>query len=188
MIIIGLNTSNATLTPIALSDTAEGYQLAMADSQPIIPPNTGGTGVEINGVAIAQIPNQNIQFDGVLTVTGGGNGYAVTVTAEGPNSGATFASLTVTGLPAGVTASVALNTAPAASTVTFQVTADAVPGTYSYTLTASIENRAGVNGGLTPAVPLTRALACIEVIAGQFYIAIMVAGLVALYMKEGRDR
>ena len=154
MIIIGLNTSNATLTPIALSDTAEGYQLAMADSQPIIPPNTGGTGVEINGVAIAQIPNQNIQFDGVLTVTGGGNGYAVTVTAEGPNSGATFASLTVTGLPAGVTASVALNTAPAASTVTFLVTADAVPGTYSYILTAVIENHAGVNGGLTPAVPL----------------------------------
>ena len=155
MIIIGLNTSNATLTPIALSDTAEGYQLAMADSQPIIPPNTGGSGVEINGVAVAQIPNQNIQFDGVLTVTGGGNGYAVTVTAEGPNSGATFASLTATGLPAGVTASVALNTAPAASTVTFLVTADAVPGTYSYTLTAVIENRAGVNGGLTPAVPLT---------------------------------
>ena len=155
MIIIGLNTSNATLTPIALSDTAEGYQLAMADSQPIIPPNTGGTGVEINGVAVAQIPNQNIQFDGVLTVTGGGNGYAVTVTAEGPNSGATFASLTVTGLPAGVTASVALNTAPAASTVTFLVTADAVPGTYSYILTAVIENHAGVNGGLTPAIPLT---------------------------------
>ena len=43
-------------------------------------------------------------------------------------------------------------------------------------------------GDITPTVPLTRALACIEVIAGQFYIAIMVAGLVALYMKEGRDR
>ena len=42
-------------------------------------------------------------------------------------------------------------------------------------------------GVITPAVPLTRALACMEVIAGQFYLAITVAGLVALYLKEGRD-
>ncbi len=39
-------------------------------------------------------------------------------------------------------------------------------------------------GDITPAAPLTRALACMEVIAGQFYIAIMVAGLVALYLKR----
>lgn len=42
-------------------------------------------------------------------------------------------------------------------------------------------------GDITPALPLARTLAYLEVIAGQFYIAIMVAGLVGLYM-QGRER
>ena len=42
-------------------------------------------------------------------------------------------------------------------------------------------------GDITPAAPVARTLAYLEVIAGQFYIAIMVAGLVALYMQD-RDK
>lgn len=42
-------------------------------------------------------------------------------------------------------------------------------------------------GDITPAVPLAKTLAYLEVIAGQFYIAIMVAGLVGLYMQD-RER
>jgi len=39
-------------------------------------------------------------------------------------------------------------------------------------------------GDISPAAPMARTLAYLEVIAGQFYIAIMVAGLVGLYMKD----
>jgi len=39
-------------------------------------------------------------------------------------------------------------------------------------------------GDITPAAPLARTLAYLEVIAGQFYLAIMVAGLVGLYMMK----
>jgi len=39
-------------------------------------------------------------------------------------------------------------------------------------------------GDISPAGPLARTFAYLEVIAGQFYIAIMVAGLVGLYMKK----
>ena len=41
-------------------------------------------------------------------------------------------------------------------------------------------------GDITPAAPLARTLAYLEVIAGQFYIAIMVAGLVGLYLSKDR--
>ncbi len=39
-------------------------------------------------------------------------------------------------------------------------------------------------GDISPVAPLARTFAYLEVIAGQFYIAIMVAGLVGLYMKD----
>lgn len=39
-------------------------------------------------------------------------------------------------------------------------------------------------GDIIPLAPLARILVCIEVVFGQFYLAIMVAGLVALYLKE----
>ena len=39
-------------------------------------------------------------------------------------------------------------------------------------------------GDITPLTPLTRTLACIEVIAGQFYMAILVAGLVSMYLQN----
>lgn len=39
-------------------------------------------------------------------------------------------------------------------------------------------------GDITPVAPLARTLAYLEAIAGQFYLAIMVAGLVGLYMTQ----
>lgn len=41
-------------------------------------------------------------------------------------------------------------------------------------------------GDITPVAPLARTLAYLEVIAGQMYIAIMVAGVVGLYLMSGR--
>jgi hypothetical protein len=42
-------------------------------------------------------------------------------------------------------------------------------------------------GDITPVAPLARTLAYFEVVTGQFYIAIMVAGLVSNYLEERRE-
>jgi hypothetical protein len=41
-------------------------------------------------------------------------------------------------------------------------------------------------GDITPVAPLARTLAYLEVVGGQFYIAIMLAGLVGLFLHERR--
>lgn len=43
-------------------------------------------------------------------------------------------------------------------------------------------------GDVTPATPLTRTLAWIEAITGQFYLAILVAGLVGFKVSQGMNR
>jgi hypothetical protein len=43
-------------------------------------------------------------------------------------------------------------------------------------------------GDITPVVPLARTLAYMEVIAGQLYIAIMLAGLVGIFLNERNSR
>ena len=42
-------------------------------------------------------------------------------------------------------------------------------------------------GDITPAIPLTRALAAIEAVLGQLYVAILIARLIGLYLVQGRD-
>jgi hypothetical protein len=41
-------------------------------------------------------------------------------------------------------------------------------------------------GDITPVAPLARTLAYLEVVGGQLYIAIMLAGLVGLFLKDRR--
>ena len=43
-------------------------------------------------------------------------------------------------------------------------------------------------GDITPMFPLARTFAYMEAIVGQLYIAIMLAGLVALYMSDLKSR
>ena len=133
------------LTPIPLTVTDDGYTVTINDSQPIIPPNSGGLGVEVDGSTIAQEPGQSISVEGAPIASGAGSPYAVTITSTAPHSNPVFQSVTVSSLPVGVTATVALNSSPGVSTITFYVAADATPGFYPYTIAASIYDMSSDN-------------------------------------------
>ena len=66
MIAIGIPTPITGLTPIPITVTNDNYTLTIADSQPIIPPNSGGLGVEIEGTAVAQEPGQTVSIEGAV--------------------------------------------------------------------------------------------------------------------------
>ena len=146
MIAIGIPNPITGLTPIPLTVTDDGFSLTIADSQPIIPPNSGGLGVEVEGITVAQEPGQTVSVEGTEIAAGGSTGYTVTLTCLAPIGDATFQSLEVGDLPSGVSATVNLNTAPGTSTITFNVASNATPGTYTYTITAIIDDWYGSFG------------------------------------------
>jgi hypothetical protein len=133
------------LTPIPLTESAGGFSITIGDSQPIIPPNSGGLGIEVEGIAVAQEPGQTLSVEGAQVAAGGSGGYSITVSCAAPHGNASFESLNVTGLPSGVTASVALNSGRGASTITLTVAADATPGLYTYSLIAVIYDMSSDN-------------------------------------------
>ena len=54
---------------------------------------------------------------------------------------------------------------------------------YSFVTLASLRY-----GDITPLAPMARTLAYMEVIAGQLYIAILLAGLVSIFLKDRNSR
>lgn len=94
-----------------------------------------------------------------------GTVYTIKVTAQAPNGAPTFLNLAVTGLPAGVTAAVSLNSSNATSTITFTVAADATPGTYTYGIDAIIANNLQINPGPIHTYPLGLTLDSVDALA-----------------------
>ena len=131
------------LTPIPLTVTDDGYTLTIGDSQPIIPPNAGGLGVEVEGTAVAQEPGQTVSVEGTEIAAGGSTTYDIDVTFSAPNDGAYIGSLTVTGLPDGCYADVTYDDATGGATIHIHVGPSAVAGTYTYNIQAVIENPRG---------------------------------------------
>ena len=146
MLALGIPAPVTALTPIPLTISNGGYSLSIDDSQPIIPPGSGGLTVEVDGTEVAQESGQTISVEGTEIAAGGSTGYTVTLTCLAPIGDATFQSLEVGDLPSGVSATVNLNTAPGTSTITFNVASNATPGTYTYTITAIIDDWYGSFG------------------------------------------
>ena len=143
MIAIGIPTPITGLTPIPLTVTDDGYSLTIADSQPIIPPNSGGLGVEVEGTAVAQEPGQTVSVEGTEIAAGGSTTYDIAFTFSAPNGGASIMSLTVSDLPDGCYATVTYDDTTGGATVHIHVGPSAVAGTYTYNVQAIISNPNG---------------------------------------------
>ena len=155
MLAIGIPTPITGLTPIPLTVTDDGYTLTIADSQPIIPPNTGGLGVEVEGTAVAQEPGQTLSVEGTQIAAGGSTTYDIDFSFTAPNGGASIVSLTVSGLPDGCYATVTYDDTTGGATVHIHVGPSAVNGTYTYNVQAIISNPNGaVPSGPEQAVQL----------------------------------
>lgn len=155
MIAIGISAPITGLTPIPLTVTDDGYTVTIADSQPIIPPNSGGLGVEVEGTAVAQEPGQTVSVEGTEIAAGGSTTYDIDFSFTAPNGGASIVSLTVSGLPDGCYATVTYDDTTGGATVHIHVGPLAVNGTYTYNVQAIISNPNGaVPSGPAQAVQL----------------------------------
>ena len=134
------------------------------------PTNTSSNGIELSGEQITapgpvtvRVEGAKIATEGTIKVNGTSKAvvtavptttvevatnYPIQFTCQAPNGAATFASLTISGLPTGVTASVALNTSAAASTVTLSVAPTSTKGIYTWAWAATINNNFGPGGGI----------------------------------------
>lgn len=155
MLAIGIATPITGLTPIPLTVTDGGYSLTIADSQPIIPPNSGGLGVEVEGIAVAQEPGQTVSVEGSEIAAGGSTTYDIDFSFTAPNGGASIVSLTVSDLPDGCYATVTYDNTTGGATVHIHIGPSAVNGTYTYNVQAIISNPNGaVPSGPAQAVQL----------------------------------
>ncbi|MYR47296.1 chitinase [Streptomyces sp. SID5910] len=139
-----LQRDNGSCAGGAAADNCSGIQQNTWDFSHVFAPFTGGGSVPGNDFSLSLTPASG-------TVTAGSSATATVRTAVRTGSAQTV-DLRVSGLPAGVTASLspASVTAGGSSTLTLKTTAQAVSGTYSVTVTGT-----GPSGSHSTAYALT---------------------------------